>query len=66
LKIDIESHALRLLAEFIDYASTYPQRMAVSMWYCEDAFVYRTKLLKKAYDLAMEKETYRKYDNNCE
>jgi hypothetical protein len=56
LKLEIDSHAQRLLGEFVHYATSYPERMADAMYYCEDAFIHRAWRLKKAFDEAMAEE----------
>lgn len=51
--IDISGCALRILDDFIHYASTYPKRLADAMWWCEDPFIDYVRYLKDAYDEAM-------------
>ena len=49
MNIDVGGYALRLLEDFIHYATLYPGRMAESMWYCEDTFSQDVSSLQKAY-----------------
>ncbi|MCL1835036.1 MAG: hypothetical protein FWG48_02645 [Oscillospiraceae bacterium] len=51
--IDVCGAGLRILDDFIYYASTYPNRLADAMWWCEDSFVNDIRELKKAYDGAV-------------
>jgi len=51
--IDVSGHALRVLDDFILYASAYPERLADAMWWYEDPFVDGVRRLKEAYDEAM-------------
>jgi hypothetical protein len=61
LKIDVDGYALSLLDDFVYYASTYPQKMAAAMSYYEDSFINRTRILKNAFDEAMDEESRRRY-----
>jgi len=49
MKIDITGDALRLLDQFIHFASLYPERLADAMWYDLDAFLCRLRCLDQAY-----------------
>jgi hypothetical protein len=51
--MDIDGYALRLLGDFIYYATAYPERMADAMWYCDDTFSFSAFLLQKAYKEAL-------------
>jgi len=61
LIIDINGDALRLLDDFIHYASIYPERIAGSIWYCEYTLKCGVHKLIKAFDEAVSDEYYRRY-----
>jgi hypothetical protein len=50
--IAVEGPALRLLDDFICYASEYPAQLANAMWYEEDFFSFLVLHLKMALDEA--------------
>jgi len=50
--IDISGCALRVLDDFIYYASTCPGRLADAMWWCEEPFIEYVRHLKDSYDEA--------------
>lgn len=59
MKFEVNGNAHRILDDFIHYATFYPERMASSMSYYEEAFISFTRQLKKAYDEAMLEEARR-------
>ena len=59
--INVSGYALRILDDFVYYASTYPGRLAEAMWWCEDGFVYGVGLLKEAFDEAVAADDLRNY-----
>jgi hypothetical protein len=59
--INVSGHALKILDDFIYYASIYPERMANSIWWCEDTFAYGVGQLKKAFDEALSEKSH----SNC-
>ena len=59
MTIDIDGEALHLLDQFIFYASNYASRMADAMWYCEEGFAFRVRLLKSAFDRAAAENPHR-------
>jgi len=60
MMIDISGGALRILDDFIYYASTYPGRLADAMWWCEESFIEYICGLKETYDEAMASEPYQR------
>ena len=59
--INVSGHALRILDDFIYYASIYPGRIANSIWWCEDTFTCGIAQLKKAFDEAFSEESRNNY-----
>ena len=53
MTIDVSGEALKLLDDFVHYASTYPKQVASALWWCEESFVFVAGLLKEAYDKAV-------------
>jgi hypothetical protein len=56
MTIDINGDAVRVLDDFLYYASTYPRQLADAMWWCEDTFADCARCLKEAYDEALSAE----------
>jgi len=65
--INVHGDALRLLDHFVYYATgEHSHRIADAMWYDPDGFLFRARLLKKAFDDAMDdgkSEPYNSADN---
>jgi len=64
--IDVYGDALRLLEHFVYYATgEHSHRVADAMGYNPDGFLHRARLLKEAYDAALDGHRPQACGSNC-
>ena len=61
MNINFNGDSLLLLDGSLYYSFSYPKRMAVIMWYCQDTFCHAISSMQKVYGVALIEENRLNY-----